>query len=88
MSLWWQDAGERSHVVDIDHWPRPFETFRAICGRWCEVWPEDVSSRPPRWLRIVGMPDMNVTAQVPCQQCDRIWAEMDELDTARRAQTA
>lgn len=86
MALRWQIVGEMSHAVDTNHKPRPFERFRALCGRWCEVWPGDVQRRSHRrrWWGTAGWLDLPPRGRFPCEKCDRIWADMDGLSRAER----
>lgn len=82
MTLRWQDVGERSHAVDADHAFGRGELFRALCGRWCEVWPGDVH-RHHRWLFWAGWGWRDHARRPQCGECDRTWDAMDALD--RRA---
>lgn len=84
MNLRWQNVGERAHALDADHQPLAYETFRALCGRYCEVWPDDVQPRPHRWKFWGGPGWLDMPHIVPCRDCDHIWAAMDELGTHRK----
>lgn len=83
MTLRWQDVGERSHAVDSNRELRAHEHFRALCGRWCEVWPTDVHTRH-RWLFWIGFGFMDHARRPPCTECDHIWDDMDELGTKQK----
>lgn len=78
MALRWQDVGERSHAVDADHKLCAFEHFRALCGRWCEVWPSDTHTRH-RWLFWEGYGFMDHARRPGCDECDYVWQDMDNL---------
>lgn len=78
MSLRWQDVGECSHALDTDRTPEPYEMFRALCGRWCEVWPEDTPQQR-RWWYWGRTGWLERPGRTPCRDCDVIWAEIDDM---------
>lgn len=83
MALRWQGVGELAHALDTDHRPRAYERFRAVCGRWCEVWPGDVLRGACRWKFWGGPGWLAVPPRCPCADCDRIWADIRGLSRSQ-----
>lgn len=78
MSLRWQDVGERSHAHYGNRELASGEYFRSLCGRWWEVWPEDVRTRHD-WKFWVGLGWLDHAMRLPCRECERIEQAMRDL---------